>query len=101
MNQPAKLSKTGITGWRRVTASDLRTSTENSPFIAMTLKAEFVRNAVAAPHGTKKYWSARWPSWLRRNRGDTERVELVSLTARLEGNHLFWSSSSSLRPSLN
>src|ERR1035441_6308462 len=30
MNQPAKLSKTGITGWRRVTASDLRTSTENS-----------------------------------------------------------------------
>jgi hypothetical protein len=31
MNQPAKLSKTGITGWRRVTASDLRTSTENSP----------------------------------------------------------------------
>src|SRR5271157_618404 len=30
MNQPAKLSKTGITGWRRVTASDLRTSTGNS-----------------------------------------------------------------------
>jgi hypothetical protein len=33
MNQPAKLSKTGITGWRRVTASDLRTSTENSQSI--------------------------------------------------------------------
>src|ERR1035441_5143654 len=35
MNQPAKLSKTGITGWRRVTASDLRTSTENSRSITV------------------------------------------------------------------
>jgi hypothetical protein len=30
MNQPAKLSQTGITGWPRGTASDLRTPTENS-----------------------------------------------------------------------
>ena len=32
MNQPAKPSKTGITGWPRGTASDLRTSTENSRY---------------------------------------------------------------------
>src|SRR5664280_356018 len=38
MNQPAKLSKTGITGWRRVTASDLRTSTENSQRMCSDLR---------------------------------------------------------------
>src|SRR5271157_2606239 len=40
MNQPAKLSKTGITGWRRVTASDLRTFTENSR--TFTFRSEFL-----------------------------------------------------------
>src|SRR5664280_1748465 len=45
MNQPATLSKTGITGWRRVTASDLRTSTENSRITRDSLAAYCAKNS--------------------------------------------------------
>src|SRR5664280_282316 len=42
-NMAVPLSQlTGITGWRRVTASDLRTSTENSQTLPMVLSPEEV-----------------------------------------------------------
>ena|ERR1019366_5703614 len=53
MNQPAKLSKTGITGWRRVTASDLRTSTENS-------------RSLPIARGLTEICAAIYPLWLGR-----------------------------------
>src|SRR5271157_767099 len=47
MNQPPRRSATGITGWRKATASDLRTPAESSPF------------TIQAPISVEDFWTLR------------------------------------------
>src|SRR5208337_537222 len=69
MNQPAKLSKTGITGWRRVTASDLRTSTENSRcWAAEKGENAITKNTILATG----IWDSLLRASIRLNRGNLE-----------------------------
>ena len=74
MNQPPRPSKTGITGSPKATASDLRTSAENTRIIHMdrttgAIPRQVFRNGTLVNHRTWKQQvvGGMWVHWVQKN----------------------------------